>query len=169
VGGTASDFDGSDDERFHMTFVCGWDHHREIPGCFIRRRTERMCVSQCVTSVLDSVCEAIDQRNPLRLADLTPEGGICGGLGKRLLRELNAFLPRTQAQPTGRLVVITIAPPVRIFPLLRFGALVQIPMLSMSLVFPLIVVDSFLSTATRHHDGRSDRHCEQKWSEVPKQ
>jgi hypothetical protein len=65
--------------------------------------------------------------------------------------------------------VIMTAPPVRIFPLLRFGALVQIPMLSMSVVLPLIVVHGFLRTATRYHHGRSYRHSEQKWSEVLKQ
>jgi hypothetical protein len=61
------------------------------------------------------------------------------------------------------------APPVRIFLLLRFAALAQIIMLSMSIVFPLVVVDGFLRTATRRDYGRSYRHYEQEWSEVLKQ
>jgi len=85
------------------------------------------------------------------------------------VRELNALLLRKQAQPTGCLVVITTTPPVRIFLLLRFAALVQIPVLSMSVAFPLVVIDGFLRVATRHHHGGSYRHYEQKWSEVLKQ
>ena len=84
------------------------------------------------------------------------------------VRELNALLLRKQAQPTGCLAVITTAPPVRIFLPLRFGALGQILMLSMSIVFPLVVIDGFLRLATRHHHGRSYRHHEQKRSEVHK-
>ena len=91
------------------------------------------------------------------------------GFGEAVVEGIERLSSENASSADRSLVVITIAPPVRIFPLLRFGALVQIPMLSMSLVFPLIVVDSFLSTATRHHYGRSDRHCEQKWSEVLKQ
>ena len=81
-------------------------------------------------------------------------------------RESNALLPGRQAQPTGRLVVITTAPPVRIFLLVRFAAFVQIRMLSMSIVFPLIVVDGFLRAATRHEYGSSYPHHQQEWSEV---
>src|ERR1700728_3079507 len=70
----------------------------------------------------------------------------------------------------GHLVVIAMtAPPVRIFLLLRFAALAQIIMLSMSIVFPLVVVDGFLRAATRRDYGRSYRHCEQEWSEAVKQ
>ena len=66
-------------------------------------------------------------------------------------------------------MVITTTPPVGIFPLLRFVAFVQILMLSMSIAFPLVVIDGFLRVATRHDHGRSYRHYEQKWSEVFKQ
>ena len=80
---------------------------------------------------------------------LIPEGGNGLQYLEGIVEEMKRLIPSNQGQSICCLVVIMTAPPVRIFLLLRVGALVQIAMLSMGVVFPLIVVDGLLRAATR--------------------